>query len=64
MNPEENKTKPQRFPSQKTNEQQQYLGPGCYEMSREFDKNMAETKGNLITSKVNLRQHINIKIFL
>ena len=41
-----------RFPMPKIEEHQKYLGPGCYEMPREFDRNSPDTKGNLIVAKV------------
>jgi hypothetical protein len=51
MNQGENKTKTDRFGAPKINEQQQYLGPGCYELSREFDKAQIDSKGNALISK-------------
>jgi len=36
----------------KNEEYDKYLGPGCYELAREFDKNLMDIKGNPLISKV------------
>ena len=41
----------------KTEEYEKYLGPGCYEMPRDFDRGMLDAKGNVIVSKVALHDN-------
>ncbi len=41
-----------KSPVQKKQEEyEKYLGPGCYDMPREFDKNLGDIKGNPLVSK-------------
>ena len=52
LNKSMEKTKNQRFLEKKMDENDKYLGPGCYDMPREFDRAQLDYKGSAAVSKV------------
>ncbi len=52
LNRQLNKSANDRLPMGKADDHEKYLGPGCYDMPREFDKPNMESKGSVLISKV------------
>ena len=47
-----------KIPPKENDNYEKYLGPGCYEINREFDKSQTGGKGNPIVTKVKRNNYI------
>ena len=60
MKNKEINTQKKALEQRKAENYERYLGPGCYDLTREFDNPQTITKGNPLVSKVSLRVIIRV----